>query len=148
VLKEHMRKKQHKRLNPENHAYDKFYLVNYLEFGKTWHDIETEDDEGCDEHDESESWDDWKEEKAEICRKAQKLEEVISRGIVCLFCREKRESSDELFSHMKETHHGFDFEALAVDGKLDFYDKVKMVNFYRRAVRTENSITCSNQRNY
>ena len=36
VLKEHMRKKSHKKINPRNEAYDKFYIVNYLEFGRTW----------------------------------------------------------------------------------------------------------------
>lgn len=36
MLKEHMRKKQHKRINPLNPEYDRFYLVNYLEVGKTW----------------------------------------------------------------------------------------------------------------
>ena len=34
VLKEHMRKKQHKQLNPRNKVWDQFYLVNYLEFGR------------------------------------------------------------------------------------------------------------------
>ncbi len=31
VLKEHMRKKFHKSINPHNKAYDKFYINNYLE---------------------------------------------------------------------------------------------------------------------
>ena len=30
ILKEHMRKKNHKRINPRNTAYDKFYIINYL----------------------------------------------------------------------------------------------------------------------
>lgn len=30
VLKEHMRKKQHKKVNPKNKAYDRFYVINYL----------------------------------------------------------------------------------------------------------------------
>lgn len=29
VLKEHMRKKMHKKINPKNAEYDKFYMVNY-----------------------------------------------------------------------------------------------------------------------
>lgn len=40
VLKEHMRKKQHRKLNPKNQEYDRYYLVNYLEPGKTWETIE------------------------------------------------------------------------------------------------------------
>lgn len=34
ALKEHMRKKLHKRLNPDNKEWDKFYVVNYLECKK------------------------------------------------------------------------------------------------------------------
>ena len=45
TLKEHMRKKQHKRVNPSNHGYDKYYMVNYLELGKTWEQVLHEDDE-------------------------------------------------------------------------------------------------------
>ncbi len=30
VLKEHMRKKQHKCINPENKQFDKYYMINYL----------------------------------------------------------------------------------------------------------------------
>jgi hypothetical protein len=36
VLKEHMRKKFHKCINPNNQVYDKFYINNYLEPGTTW----------------------------------------------------------------------------------------------------------------
>ena len=36
VLKEHMRKKNHKKINPRNADYDKYYLINYLEMGKSW----------------------------------------------------------------------------------------------------------------
>lgn len=44
TLKEHMRKKLHKRINPQNKNYDKYYIVNYLEVGKTWEVIEKEED--------------------------------------------------------------------------------------------------------
>lgn len=39
VLKEHMRKKGHKMLNPNNREYDKFYLINYLCSDKNWKQI-------------------------------------------------------------------------------------------------------------
>lgn len=29
-MKEHMRKKQHKSINPNNKEFDKFYIINYL----------------------------------------------------------------------------------------------------------------------
>ena len=67
VLKEHMRKKMHKKLNPKNKAWDKYYLVNYLEFGKTWEDFSrTEDelpsawDEAEREDNEDSEWSDWR----------------------------------------------------------------------------------------
>lgn len=44
ILKEHMRKKLHKRINPQNKCYDKYYIVNYLEVGKDWQEIQKEDD--------------------------------------------------------------------------------------------------------
>lgn len=30
TLRDHMRKKQHKKLNPQDKRYDKFYVINYL----------------------------------------------------------------------------------------------------------------------
>lgn len=69
VLKEHMRKKNHKKINPRNAAYDKFYLVNYLEFGKKWevldkpfeeedlpNGFDSDHEEAGDEND----WSDWR----------------------------------------------------------------------------------------
>ena len=59
VLKEHMRKKMHKKLNPENNDWDKYYLVNYLESGKTQQDFSREESEVCRTEEESPSvWDD------------------------------------------------------------------------------------------
>lgn len=40
VLKEHMRKKLHKRINPANKSYDRFYVVNYLEIDKNWQHLQ------------------------------------------------------------------------------------------------------------
>lgn len=44
TLKDHMRKKQHRRINARNHDYDRFYVINYLELGKTWEEVQSEDD--------------------------------------------------------------------------------------------------------
>jgi hypothetical protein len=61
-----MRKKAHKKVNPQNRLYDQFYLVNYLEFGKNWEDISRErtEDElptGFDaEKEEDADWSDWR----------------------------------------------------------------------------------------
>ena len=73
VLKEHMRKKMHKKINPKNKEWDKFYLVNYLEFGKNWEDMAREEDGGVrgeeelpsgwdvdDKDAEDSDWSDWR----------------------------------------------------------------------------------------
>ena len=39
-----MRKKQHKKIDGKNHAYDRFYAINYLQFGKGWQEVQAEDD--------------------------------------------------------------------------------------------------------
>ena len=44
TLKDHMRKKQHKKINPQNKVYDRFYVINYLELGKSWEQVQSEDD--------------------------------------------------------------------------------------------------------
>lgn len=44
TLKDHMRKKQHKKINGHNHTYDRFYAINYLQWGKSWEEVQAEDD--------------------------------------------------------------------------------------------------------
>ncbi|KAM9753718.1 LOW QUALITY PROTEIN: zinc finger protein 277 [Menidia menidia] len=44
TLKDHMRKKSHRRINASNREYDRFYIINYLELGKTWEEVQSEDD--------------------------------------------------------------------------------------------------------
>ena len=42
VLKQHMRKKKHFKLNPKNNLYDRFYVMNYLAPGKNWQELQKE----------------------------------------------------------------------------------------------------------
>lgn len=131
VLKEHMRKKAHKRLNPSNKEYDRFYLVNYLEFGKTWEDVAREgmEDEmptGWEDSDKEDDadWNDWRGDLG---------------GAVCLFCNATYQVTMELQNHMKLTH-GFDFQQLR--SNLSFYQQVKLVNYIRRQVHLNTCIGC------
>ena len=39
-----MRKKLHKKISSQNHTYDRFYVINYLELGKNWEEVQAEDD--------------------------------------------------------------------------------------------------------
>lgn len=128
VLKEHMRKKQHKHINPNNTMYDKFYIVSYL-FGEggggggggsdegscgsarwTERDLENDLDDGH-----ADKFEDWTEE--------QKF------ALICLFCDRCDRRWDEAFAHMKHVHH-FDFDNIRKG--LGFYDQVKVVNYIRR----------------
>ncbi|MBN3298373.1 ZN277 protein, partial [Amia calva] len=117
TLKDHMRKKQHRRINAKNQEYDRFYVINYLELGKTWEEVQSEDDrEMMEDHDDD--WSDWQEHP--LCA-------------VCLFCDHQSETMDEIYSHMEETH-GFDLHKLKAELGLRFYQQVKLVNFIRREI--------------
>jgi len=138
VLKEHMRKKMHKKLNPKNKMWDRFYLVNYLESGKTWEDFCREDgdrpedevpsgwDQGQDHEGEEGEWGEWRDELG---------------GAVCLFCPVTYHDTRELGEHMNIVH-GFDFRQIKIDLKLNFYQQVKMINYIRRSVHLNTCIQC------
>ncbi|XP_056138322.1 zinc finger protein 277 [Lampris incognitus] len=115
TLKDHMRKKAHRRINASNHEYDRFYIINYLELGKTWAEVQSEDDREMVD-DEEDDWSDWQ--SHPMCA-------------VCLFCEQQSETMDKMYMHMKEAH-GFDLHTLKTDLNLKFYQQVKLVNYIRR----------------
>lgn len=122
ALKDHMRKKQHRRLNPNNKAYDKFYVINYLEAGKDWQEVQAEKDVAVSSPDsgDEESWADW--------------EDDLCTDLVCLFCKHSSSAPvHDLLTHMVE-RHGFDFFKFRDKHAMNFYDQVKLVNFIRRCV--------------
>ncbi|CAG9770080.1 unnamed protein product [Ceutorhynchus assimilis] len=128
VLKEHMRKKIHKRINPADSAYDRFYIVNYLEVGKGWQAIEKEDDryalprgaeENCDQE-----YSDWNEKDDKIN---------------CLFCSQTETDINLLCLHM-DGEHGFDF--VKSTETLDYYQKIKLVNYLRKMMHNNKCPYC------
>ena len=130
ALKEHMRKKLHKRINPNNKDYDKFYINNYLEPGKSWGYKQTnprENDgagEQSSENEDEETWSDWNDEGV---------------GITCLFCNYSDKQFHLILAHMK-TDHDFDFKVASRD--LTFYQKVKVVNYVRRQIHVQRCVFC------
>ncbi|XP_069832260.1 zinc finger protein 277 [Dendropsophus ebraccatus] len=117
TLKDHMRKKQHRKVNPRNHEYDRFYIINYLELGKSWEEVQSEDDrELVDSNDED--WSDWEEHPM---------------SAFCLFCEKQADTTEKLLVHMKDCHH-FDLHKIKTDLGLKFYQQVKLVNFIRRQI--------------
>lgn len=112
TLREHMRKKLHRKLNPKNKEYDKFYLINYLQFGMNWEEIHH--DHVINE-DEKDDWSGW----------VGKLPVAN-----CFFCSERDCGTTSVYDHM--THaHDFDFIKICHDMQMSFYQQVKMINFIR-----------------
>lgn len=145
TLKEHMRKKGHKKINPENKSYDRFYMVNYklkdehkmpqdrkyfnprpsFKSDNKKERIENIDDEIF-ENDNSE-WSEWSENDKEML-------------ITCLFCTHKNCDFNSILFHMIESHN-FDFEKSTKN--VNFYQKVKIVNFIRRKIHLKQCLNCS-----
>nr|XP_012146711.1 PREDICTED: zinc finger protein 277 [Megachile rotundata]XP_012146712.1 PREDICTED: zinc finger protein 277 [Megachile rotundata]XP_012146713.1 PREDICTED: zinc finger protein 277 [Megachile rotundata]XP_012146714.1 PREDICTED: zinc finger protein 277 [Megachile rotundata] len=130
VLKEHMRKKLHKRINPNNKEYDKFYINNYLEPGKSWrhkqtHFKERRAEDQSSENEDEDTWSDWDDDEGV--------------NISCLFCNYNDKNFHDIFTHMK-TNHDFDFKD-ATKG-LTFYHKVKVINYVRRQIYLQHCIFC------
>ncbi|KAL3272018.1 hypothetical protein HHI36_022484 [Cryptolaemus montrouzieri] len=123
-----MRKKLHKRINPQKKEYDKFFMVNYLEVDKNWQDIEKENDRYAipreSELNSDEEYYDWNGDED---------------NITCLFCEHKDTNISALCLHMTEMHN-FDFEK--VTATFDFYQKVKLVNYIRSQVHNSRCLFC------
>ncbi|XP_062533467.1 zinc finger protein 277, partial [Armigeres subalbatus] len=137
TLKEHMRKKGHKRINPENKFYDRFFLVNYRSdrlkktspaavAPKQPVPIKARDRESSPFHseDSDSDWSDWYGEE---------------QPTTCLFCSVAKPKIDDLKQHMKTTH-SFDFDAQVIG--LTFYQRVKIVNYIRRQMHVLKCVVC------
>ncbi|GFW88303.1 zinc finger protein 277 [Trichonephila clavipes] len=123
TLKEHMRKKQHKRINPLNKSYDRFYLINYLEPGKPWQVFKDEDD--------SSSQDSSGQECADL--------EV---PFICLFCGTEFYELNETLEHMKDIHK-FDLLQIREMYGLSYYKQIKFINYVRKKVHEKECLLCS-----
>ncbi|XP_008286038.1 zinc finger protein 277 [Stegastes partitus] len=125
TLKDHMRKKTHRRISANNREYDRFYVINYLELGKNWEEVQSEDDRELVD-DENDDWSDW---------------QAHPVSAVCLFCDHQSETMDQIYTHMKEAHR-FDLHNLKTELNLKFYQQVKLVNFIRRQIHQSRCYSC------
>lgn len=125
ILKEHMRKKLHKRINPKNRDYDKYFIVNYLEPDKCKR-AQKESDLATppDESNKDEEYFDWNEKED---------------FIICLLCDKRDTNINTLCLHM-EADHEFDFAEITKN--FDFYQKVKLVNYIRRQMHNNKCFYC------
>lgn len=145
VLKEHMRKKNHKKINPRNSMYDKYYLVNYLELGKSWEEVTRErdyedkpfeeedlptgfDSDTSDEANEND-WSDWRGNLS---------------GAVCLFCPASYTDFKDLLNHMNVVHD-FDYSEMKSEMKLNFYQQIKLINYIRRQMHLKHCMFCNDK---
>ncbi|XP_061630941.1 zinc finger protein 277 isoform X2 [Phyllopteryx taeniolatus] len=128
TLKDHMRKKAHRRINPSNRQYDRFYIINYLELGKTWEEVQREDDRELPD-DKDDDWSEWR---------------ARPVAAVCLFCDLRRDTADDIYAHMKKVHD-FDLQHLRAELNLSFYQQVKLVNFIRRQIHQNRCHACRDQ---
>ncbi|CAH0694743.1 unnamed protein product [Spodoptera exigua] len=135
ILKEHMRKKGHKRINPENKEYDKFFLVNYVgdkqqskqhyRLNKNHNVRKTVDFENDSNVDSDPEWSDWTEENGPL--------------ITCLLCEHTEKEYDKILNHMEKQH---EFSFMKVTEGMDFYHKVKIVNYIRRQIHLKQCLSC------
>uniref|UniRef100_A0A1A9X2H0 C2H2-type domain-containing protein n=1 Tax=Glossina brevipalpis TaxID=37001 RepID=A0A1A9X2H0_9MUSC len=158
TLKEHMRKKGHKRVNPNNRSYDKYFLENYRSTTQVHdkkhlsypqkrkqkltnknQDGETscplKDDESIDfkqniihhsEEDSDSDWSDWNGESLQT--------------LTCLYCTEQCKDFTIFKQHVL-AKHSLDFDD-CLKG-LNFYQRIKMVNYVRRQTCLHRCVTCN-----
>ncbi|ALC41869.1 CG9890 [Drosophila busckii] len=148
TLKEHMRKKGHKRINPNRREYDKFFLINYNRNNaaptprkqqkqprQQRNPSHTDTSVDFDKHfarqdsDHDSDWSDW----------AGEGEPVV---IKCLFCAEEQTEFVKVKQHMLESHM-LDFDEAT--SALNFYQKIKVVNYARRQLCLLRCICCDLQ---
>ena len=148
ILRKHMRKKKHIKISPKNRRYDRYYVINYVEAGKSWEDFEEELAKGNDSEDDVEC----RGERASVKKQEQHDDgdfedwsEPDQEPTPCLFCTHVSVSPEDALEHMKRTH-GFDLNGLKKQhGKYNcrcvwdakcvgwsFYQTVSLVNFIRQ----------------
>lgn len=144
VLKEHMRKKNHKKINPRNAAYDKYYLVNYLEFGKSWEQAsKNHEDKPFEEEDLPTGFDSDNEEEEAFENDWSDWRGHLS-GAVCLFCPANYTDFNELLHHMNAVHE-FDYKGMRSSMKLNFYQQIKLINYIRRQMHLNQCLFCNDK---
>ena len=80
---------------------------------------EEEEEEG------EEGWDDW-------CSDG----DDAGGGLLCLFCSTRIDADSSLFEHCAAEHR-FDFHGIVKELGLDFYGRIKLINFVRSKVRQQ-----------
>lgn len=123
TLRKHIKNKFHYRIHPQNHIYDKYYIVNYMQPGKLYdpnqqqqfntssnnNDVNNEEEE-----EEEEEW--------------GYLDELVIDEAMCLLCPMMLDDAQQCLNHMRD-NHGFDLPTLIKD--LEEEEAIQLVNFMR-----------------
>ncbi|KAL0233887.1 hypothetical protein PCE1_002392 [Barthelona sp. PCE] len=135
VLKQHMRKKGHFKLDANNSYWDRFYLVNYANPGMAWQDVDKERSaqNSTPVEQTEESVNDWV---------AEEGEHDLDCICTCLFCKEMLPSANQAIRHVL-TNHGMDLHAIYADLELDYYGMVQMITYIRKNVKVHKCIHCN-----
>nr|XP_013189711.1 unnamed protein product [Amyelois transitella] len=137
ILKEHMRKKGHKRINPDNKEYDKYFLVNYIGDKEKPRNIRqrtkqhrpTRTDYEHDSNVDSDpEWSEWTEENGPL--------------ITCLLCEHTEMEYDNILDHMERQH---EFSFIDLTKGYSFYHKIKIVNYIRRQIHLKQCLSCDSK---
>lgn len=130
TLKKHLKNKGHYRIHPQNHIYDKYYIVNYLLPG-TLYDAQAEErilSEAADEDerdntagsrpgdDEDAAW--------------GELDEELIESTICLLCPQSHNSAEACLEHMRQVHD-FDWSSLISRERLDETETIQLLNYMR-----------------
>lgn len=170
TLKEHMRKKGHKRINPDISSYDKFFLINYRNENQRSYGQRTKN-QRIKQRTQPKA-----QPKAaktppkttlaatsrvgpvvvspkESNRNSTVFETNDSDGewsdwegdkpvLTCLFCTRNDTDFDELNRHIRAVHN-VDFDRRTAG--FTFYDRVKVVNFIRRQMHLLKCVKCEEE---
>lgn len=166
TLKEHMRKKGHKRINPDIKSYDKFFLVNYRSenasgYGqrskhpKVKHRTRPKSQQLAAEPQQKQNQSQNQKPRNSPSDSSNHKESTVfdtndsdsdwsdwegdKQVLTCLFCPSNDTDFEELKKHMSR-EHGVDFDQRTAG--MTFYDRVKVVNFIRRQVHLLRCIKC------
>lgn len=121
VLKKHIKNKSHFRIHPQNHSYDKYYVVNYIKPGKLYDEEAARLERDAEEPllapgaAETEEW--------------EELTEKIDERTMCLLCPHIEERPEGCIRHMLDAHQ-FDWRKLTSELD-DEYEIIKVINYLR-----------------
>ncbi|KAJ2080600.1 hypothetical protein H4R24_002963 [Coemansia sp. RSA 988] len=132
VLRKHMRKKKHFKISSHNRLYDRFYVVNYLEPGKSWEAIENENADESDSDDrKDDSWADWDDRVEEMPAKSLFDDCVLPSAVEC-------------WDYMARVF-GFDIHRIRRENGLHFYKTIALINGIRRFSAESKCFACCQQ---